>query len=159
MGLNYERDLACALESYGHRFESIMMEVYGWWKYDKKDKKEELTNWEIYSAYALKYAKFNPGQSHIGNIHFPPNGEKDYDWKNQKMVKTYADNWLNYPDVKEENAREVNCSEWGCSHIGYMKWWFSHLPHFEGVNTKDKKLNNWWRYVVDYNEALRLEKQ
>lgn len=29
MGLNYERDLACAIESYGHRFESTMMQVYG----------------------------------------------------------------------------------------------------------------------------------
>lgn len=158
MGLNYERDLACALESYGHRFESIMMEVYGWWNYDKKNKKDELSTWETYAAYALKYNKFNPGNSHIGNIHFPPNGEKDYDWKNQKMVKTFADSWLNYPNVKEENAREVDCSEWDCSHIGYMKWWFKHLPHVEGINPKDKKLNNWWRYVVDYNEALRLKK-
>lgn len=158
MGLNYERDLACALESYGHRFESTMMEVYGWWDYDKKSKKEELTTWERYAAYARKYEKFNPDRSHIGNIHFPPNGEKDYDWGNRKKVWSYADSWKFYPDVREEKARYMDCSEWDCSHIGYMKWWFSHIPHFGGINESDGKLNNWWLYVVNYNEALKIEK-
>jgi len=158
MGLNYERDLACALESYGHRFESTMMKVYGWWDYDKKAKKEELTTWEKYAGYAKIYNKYNPGASHVGNIHFPPNGEKDYDWINKTQVATFADSWNNYPNVKEENPRVVDCSEWNCSHIGYMKWWFSHIPHFNGVNPQDGKLNNWWHYVVDYNEAVGLEK-
>jgi hypothetical protein len=159
MGLNYERDLACALESYGHRFESVMGKVFGDWDYMNKDNKDKLTMWERYAAFAKKYDKFNTGTSHIGNIHFPPNGVKDYDWANQTKVKTFADSWANYPNIKDENAREIDCSEWGCIHLGYMKWWFSHIPHFEGINPADKKLNNWWRYVVDYSEAIRLEKQ
>ncbi len=159
MGLNYERDLACALESYGHRFESVMMQVYGWWDYENKSSKQELTNWEKYAGYQKNYTKFNPEAVHIGNIHFPPNGEKDYDWKNPARVKTFADNWQHYPDIKEENPREIDCSEWGCNHLGYMKWWFSHIPHVEGINPGDKKLNNWWLYVVDYNAARQLEKQ
>lgn len=154
MGLNYERDLACAMESYGHRFESTMMQVYGWWNYDNKAKTNELTNWERYAGYVKNYEKFNPGNTHIGNIHFPPNGEFDYDWKNEKMVNSFADEWLNYPDVKENKSRKINCSEWNCNHLGYMKWWFSHIPHFIGINSKDGKLNNWWHYVVDYNKAL-----
>jgi hypothetical protein len=158
MGLNYERDLACALESYAHRFESTMMKVYGWWDYDNKETRNELTTWEVFAAYALKYDKFVPGMSHVGNVHFPPNGEKDYDWRNPNKVMSFADNWKNYPDVKDENPREMDCSEWDCNHLGYMKWWFSHLPHFEGVSPKDGKLNNWWHYVVDYNDALKLEK-
>lgn len=159
MGLNYERDLACAIESYGHRFESTMMKVYGWWDYDNKAKKSELTTWEKYAGYAKIYNKYNQGMSHVGNIHFPPNGVKDYDWANQAKVSTYADNWASYPDVKEENPRVIDCSEWDCKHLGYMKWWFMHIPHVAGINSADKKLNNWWRYVVDYNEAIRLEKQ
>jgi hypothetical protein len=159
MGLNYERDLACALESYAHRVESTMMKVYGWWDYDNKTDKNSLTTWEVYAAYALKYDKFLPGMSHIGNVHFPPNGEKDYDWTNKNKVMSFADNWKNYPNVKEENPREMDCSEWGCEHLGYMKWWFGHLPHFSGINPEDGKLNNWWHYVVDYNEALKKESE
>jgi len=159
MGLNYERDLACALESYGHRFESIMMEVYGWWGYENKSRKEELTTWEKYTAYATKYDKYNPGMSHIGVIHFPPNGEKDYDWANTKSVFTYAKNWLGYPDVKDEKPVMIDCSEWGCSHLGYLKWWFGHIPHFKGINPADGKLNNWWYYVVSYNDAVKAENE
>jgi len=159
MGLNYERDLACALESYGHRFESTMMQVYGWWAYDEKQNKSELTNWELYSGYLKKYDKFSKGKSHVGNIHFPPNGEKDYDWSNDKKVLSYADEWYNYPNIKEKKARLINCEEWNCNHLGYMKWWFSHTPHYQGINTKDGKLNNWWYYVVNYNEALKVESQ
>ena len=157
MGLNYERDLACALESYAHRFESTMMKVYGWWDFDNKTTKEELTTWEKFTGYAKRYEKFNPGQSHVGNVHFPPNGEKDYDWGNKTVVNSYADEWFNYPNITEENSRQMDCSEWNCSHIGYMKWWFFHLPHFDGINPNDGKLSNWWHYVVDYNEAIRLE--
>jgi len=90
---------------------------------------------------------------------FNPNGVKDYDWNNNEKVSTFADSWYNYPDVTEKNPRVIDCSEWDCSNIGYMKWWFSHIPYIEGINPKDRKLNNWWMYAVDYNEALRLEKQ
>lgn len=159
MGLNYERDLACALESYGHRFESTMMQVYGWWAYENKQKISELTNWERFAGYIKNYDKFNTGKSHIGNIHFPPNGEFDYNWKNDKKVLSYADEWYNYPNIKEKKARLINCEEWNCDHLGYMKWWFSHIPHFKGINPNDGKLNNWWYYVVNYNEALRKENQ
>src|SRR5690554_7474454 len=63
MGLNYERDLACALESYGHRFESTMMKVYGWWDYDNKPYANELTTWELFSAYGLRYDKYEKHMS------------------------------------------------------------------------------------------------
>lgn len=149
MGLNYERDMSLALESYGHRFESIMWKVYGRWDHNSKD----LNNWELYTS----YDKNEPGRAEIGNIHFPPNGLKDYDWKNQTMVKTSADRWFTYPYLKEIETRQVNCEEWDCSHLGYMSWWYRHIPRYEGLNPKDGHLNNWWHYVVDYNGAMKTE--
>ena len=151
MGLNYERDMSLALESYGHRFESIMRKVYGRWDY----KSSELNNWELFTS----YDKITPGKAQIGNIHFPPNGLKDYDWKNPAITKTYADTWFTYPLLTETPAREVNCEEWDCSHLGYMSWWYSHIPRYKGLNPKDGHLNNWWHYVVDYNAAMKKEAQ
>jgi hypothetical protein len=42
-----------------------------------------------------------------------------------------------------------------------MKWYFSHLPHFKGINPdpNDLHLNNWWYYVVDYNAARRYVRE
>lgn len=149
MGLNYEREMSLALESYGHRFESIMRKVYGRWD----NKVEDMNNWELYTS----YDKVAPGKANIGNIHFPPNATHDYDWVNKTEVTTYADNWASYPNLEMKNKRTVDCKEWKCSHLGYMTWWYRHIPHFKGINKKDGHLNNWWHYVVDYNAAMKLE--
>lgn len=151
MGLNYEREMSLALESYGHRMESIMRKVYGRWDNTAADR----NNWEIFTTFDMKLA----GKAQIGNIHFPPNGVKDYDWINKTVVNTYADSWKYYPNIKETGGRKVDCQEWKCTHLGYMTWWMRHIPHFKGINKADGHLNNWWHYVVDYNQAVKLEKK
>ena len=159
MFCSYERNLACALESYSHRFESTMMKVYGWWDYENRATKADLTTWDKYTGYAKIYDKYEPGMSHVGNVHFPPNGTHDYDFTNDTKVMSYADEWLyDYPEIKEKNARLINHDEWG-DHTGYMKWWLGHMPHFKGISPYDNKLNNWWHYVVNYNAAVALEKE
>lgn len=149
MGLNYERKMSLALESYGHRFESVMWHLYSRWNYEASDP----NNWEIYT----RFNKTHPGLANIGNIHFPSNGEHDYDWINKTPVTTCADGWNYYPDIKSDMTRTVDCTEWQCSHEGYMTWWFSHIPHFAGINPSDGHLNNWWHYVVNWEEAIRKE--
>lgn len=161
MGLNYERDLACALESYGHRFESTMMQVYGWWDYDNKADLSQLTTWEKYSAYGLRYEKYEKGKAQVGNVHFPPNGLADYDFGNEAYIHSYVDDWLNYPYLRKNTTRSVNRTEWGNPEgswqLGWMKYYLGHMPHFKGVNPSDNKLNNWWHYVADYNDAIRKQ--
>jgi len=161
MGLNYERDLACALESYGHRFESTMMQVYGWWDYDNKSSLSQLTTWEKYSAYGIRYAKYESDKSQVGNVHFPPNGKQDYDFGNETYITSYVDEWLNYPHIRGKESKSVNRTEWGNPEgswqLGWMKYYLSHLPHYKGINPNDGKLNNWWHYVVDYNDAIKKQ--
>ncbi len=149
MGWNYERGVAEAIHSFGHRAESAMVEAYGrrWNVFA-----ENPTPWEIFT----RIDKDFPGGAHIGNIHFPPNGMSDYDYGNRKFVKTYADNWKRYPILLNQ-TRTINCQEWGCSQLGYMKWWLNHLPRFTGVT--DSVLNNWWHYMVDYEGAIELAAQ
>lgn len=156
MFFNYERDLACALESFSHRFESTMMKIYGWWDYENRKTIEELTTWDKYTAYEKIYDAYDKGKSNVGNVHFPPNGIHDYDFMNKDYVLSYADEWYDYPEVPQKSAKLINCDEWG-SHEGYMRWWLSHMPHFKGISPYDGKLNNWWHYVVDYDKAIQLE--
>ena len=118
-----------------------------------------MTAIQLFSSYQGTYSKFEKGYGHIGLIHFPPNGERDYDYSNTNVAYTYADEWLNYPDMEftPEKARPVTNAEWaheGGDQWGFMMWYFSHLPHFKGLNKKDGTLNNWWHYIVDWNGAL-----
>ncbi len=148
MGWNYERGVAEALHSFGHRFESAMAHFFGRWDTHAEDPNE----WELFT----RIDKDHPGEAHVGNIHFPPNGMSDYDYANRRYVESYADNWKRYPILLSQK-RQFNCSEWGCSQLGYMRWWFAHIPHFKGVH--DGILNNWWWYALDYYEALRRAEQ
>ncbi len=149
MGWNYERGIAEAMESFGHRSESALVHAFG----DRWDvHAANPTAWEIFT----RIDKDFPGGAHVGNIHFPPNGLSDYDYSNRRYVVTYADNWKRYPILLNQN-RMVNCAEWGNTHRGYLHWWFSHLPRFTGVT--DGVLNNWWHYIVDFEEAVALANQ
>ena len=85
-----------------------------------------------------------------------------YNYGNTRYITTYADTWKFYPYLSEDYARKVNCNEWndeGGYQWGYMKWYFEHIPYFVGLNTdsKDKHLNNWWFYILDYNAAIKEE--
>ncbi len=148
MGWNYERGVAEALHSLGHRAESAIVQAYGGWNVAP-----EPTPWDIFT----RIDRDHPGKAHCGNIHFPPNGTSDYDYANTNYVVTYADNWKRYPILLDQ-TRTVNRQEWyypgGDYHRGFMRWWFNHLPRYTG--TYEGKLNNWWHYIVDYEEAVTL---
>ncbi len=140
MGFNYERGVDCMLEDLGHRTESIMWHIFGSWEADDK------TDWNKFTL----YDKIAPGNAQVGNIHFAPNSDKDYDWGNKKFVESYCDDWYTYP-LLTGKKRIVNCEEWGNGDMRkHHIWWFKHLPHAKGKS--GAVLNNWWRYVMNYDE-------
>ena len=145
MGLNYERGLPEGVHSFGHRMESAIRHIYGRWDLHAPDPNA----WEIFT----RIDKEIPEMAHVGNIHFPPNGVKDYDYSNRTVVNTFADNWLRYPYLFNI-SRAVDCEEWGCTQLGYLRWWYAHIPRFKGVT--DGVLNNWWHYFYDYEGAVEL---
>ena len=145
MGFNYERGVAEMLHNLSHRTESTMSRVYGGWK------AEELsTNWARFAA-NLKQS----GMAAVGSCHYPPNGESNYDYANKRSVESTAEDWLNYPKLTGKKTI-VSRETWGGPdyHRNYMKWWFRHLPRATGTNS-DGRLNNWWRYVFDFNTTVK----
>jgi hypothetical protein len=136
MGFNYERGVGEMLESYGHRAESIMTHVY-------RDFPEAANLWKRFT----RYDKTHPGQAEVGNIHFAPNSQKDYDWGNRRKVLSNHQAWYKYPDLVFE-PYPVDCTEWGNGNIRlHHLWWYRHLPHVPGE--RDQISNNWWEYIVN----------
>ena len=107
-----------------------------------------VNDWARFAA----NAKQSKGEAGVGNCHYSPNGEADYDYGNRRFVESSADDWLNYPDLKG-TKKKLNCEAWGGPdyHRNYMKWWFARLPRAAGVNAKNERLNNWWEYVFHFN--------
>jgi hypothetical protein len=162
MGLNYERGVDQGFHSFGHRMESAMIQAYfeatglGW-----NPKRANPTAWDLFT----RYDKEVPDGAHVGNIHFPPNGTSDYNYGNTTLVTSYAENWYRYPFLLNQNSK-VNVQTWILQpgeplaetneHIGYLRWWYGHIPRYEGVS--DGVLNNWWHYSLDYEAAVALAK-
>lgn len=138
MAFNYERDVGCMLENYGHRVEAIMSRVY-----ERMARGRNL--WKLFTL----YDKIAPGRAQCGNVHFAPNSQRDYDWGNRRQVTSYCDDWYSYPDLTGR-ARRVDCTEWGGGDMrAHHLWWLRHIPHAPGET--DGVANNWWRYIVDPN--------
>jgi hypothetical protein len=163
MGLNYERGVDQAFHSFGHRMESAMSHAY--WEVTGQpwnDLSPTPTAWDIFT----RINKDLPGGAHVGNCHFPPNGTSDYNYGNTAWVTSYAQNWHRYPYLYSGNTL-VNVTTWiykgseplaeGYDHLGYLRWFYDHLPRFEGIT--DGVLNNWWHYSLDYEGAKALARQ
>jgi hypothetical protein len=145
MGFNYERGVGEMMEDLGHRIESIMEHIYGRW--NNQLAFVDLNTWEKFTL----YDKQKPDQSACGNIHFAPNSDSDYDWGNTRSVKSTADDWLNYPDLTNK-SRLMNAKDWGNGDIRlHHMWWFKRIPHLSGRDSFGV-LNNWWFYIVRYQE-------
>jgi hypothetical protein len=141
MGFSYERGVGEMLEDMGHRAESILEKTF--------EGVPAIQNlWKRF----IRYEKTAPGKAALGNIHFAPNSQRDYDWNNPGFVSSECDDWLkNFPNFKGE-VRRVTASEWGNGDIRkHHVWWFRHLPKAPG--RKNGILNNWWQYVMDPNHV------
>ena len=142
MAFNFERGVGEMLESYGHRAESILERVF-----HNIPEGNGLNLWKRFT----RYDKIAPGKAEVGNIHFAPNSERDYDWGNRRKVLSHSRAWYEFPDLSAPPQME-NCSEWGNGDIRrHHLWWFRHLPHESGQSGDVS--NNWWEYIVDPNKA------
>lgn len=143
MGFNYERGEAEMFEDLGHRLESTMTKVYGSWSAN------ESTPWNKFSL--LDYD--SSGRGGCGNAHLAVNASSNqgYDRTNSRSVYSSCEDFLNYPNFTGQFTN-ISCSNWGCTTLGYFKWWFGHVPKPAGAS--NGKLNNWWEYLINPQKAI-----
>jgi hypothetical protein len=141
MGFSYERGVGEMLENLGHRAESIMEKTF-------EGMNGEDNLWKRFT----RYEKTHPGHAAVGNVHFAPNSERDYDWNNSSTVISECDDWYNFPNFRGQR-RQVTASEWGNGDIRkHHVWWLSHLPKTAGrINGIH---NNWWQYIMNANNVI-----
>ena len=148
MGFNYEVGEDNALHSFGHRVEGILSLTVGRGVWDHKKTPDNL--WTLFTRQASDF----PDDAQVGNVHGGPNAKGGYDYAQTNFVRSGADDWFNYPHLTGAK-KLLNCEAWGgpTYHLNFMKWWLNHLPKAKGVT--DGFCNNWWRYVVDYDAAVK----
>lgn len=148
MGPSPERGVPEAVHNFGHRMESTMTKVYGSWVQNRTSH-----SWEKFAL--VDALSPNYDYSGCGNIHYPPNGASDYDYGNTSTAMTNCNDFVNYPELGDpvDTMKPVTCSDWSCSHVDYLAYWFGHLPANSGCGPDDVA-NEWWEYFVDPALAL-----
>lgn len=142
MGFSYERGVGEMLENLGHRAESIMEKTF-------ESLPEDVNLWKRFT----RYEQTHPGRAALGNVHFAPNSERDYDWNNSSTVLSECDDWLyNFPNFKG-TTRKVTAADWGHGDIReHHKWWLNHFPKTAG--RRNGIHNNWWQYIMNPNNVI-----
>jgi hypothetical protein len=147
MGWNYERGEGEMLESYCHRIESVLSVTVGKGQWDPKRYRDNP--WNRFS----RVDKDFPGEAEVGTVHYAPNSTGDYDWSNTNKVWTFADDWLTYPKLaRQKKLLDARTGGWE-GIVQHHLWWMQHIPQNTGET--DGFYNNWWQYIVNYDEALR----
>jgi hypothetical protein len=151
MGWNTNVGLDNALHSYNHRIESILSLTVGQGRWF--DTVDPQNPWRLFSL----GENTAPGKGQIGTVHSPVNAgsggaSPDYDYVNTGYVSSGAADWASYPKLTGA-TQSINCAAWGCTQLGYQKWYQSHLPHASGTSYGGS-CNDWWTYIADYDRRL-----
>jgi hypothetical protein len=129
---NYQRGPSEAVEDHIHQIESVLRHV----------------------NHDLFWNKFvgKPGAWRCGWAHYPPNGERDYDWKNRKYVWTDIEDW--HPDGTGRRKR-INCRRWDSDSLAWFIYWMQNLPGADnGLSYHGRPLTNWWVFFGDFDGAM-----
>jgi len=125
----------------GHVIERIMEYYVG----DHWSETDYNRYWEDFSFFQIVYhdlpTEILP-QTFCGNIHWPSNGRRHYDASNIVYKDFSCIDWRNFPNLKGE-VEDTNCTKWGCTNIGWEKYWLSTLPDY------------WWSFLVTPEETVR----
>jgi hypothetical protein len=159
MGFSFERDVGEMLHSYNHRSEAILARMFDSleflaWAYKPTRSPATIPADQQLNLFQrfLAFDQIAPGKAGIGSVHYPPNGVRDYDLGNPRLVASACYDWLRFPDFRGD-VRMVSASEWGGgTERTYQRWWMDHLPKTAG--RKNGIHNNWWQYIANLDNVM-----
>jgi hypothetical protein len=150
---NYGRGRNEALENHMHQIEHVLNHVDG---RDVTPHKEwaSLLFWGKFvgSDISHKMIPTKQGFYRCGWAHYPPNGESDYDWRNERVVMSDIEDWK--PDGTGKK-KPITSSIWDGDSYKWFIYWMQSVPGMNnGLTYNDKPLRNWWLFIGDFDSAM-----
>lgn len=127
---NYGRGPSEAVEDHMHQIEAVLRDV----------------------DHDLFWNKFvgQPGEGRCGWAHYPPNGDRDYDWANRRPILTDIEDWR--PEGGPQ--QRLTCDRWRGDSLTWFVYWMQSLPGpNNGLTYRGRPLTNWWTFIGDYDRA------
>ena len=146
---NYQRGPSEAVEDHIHQIEAVLNYVDGRDR-TPPNRWHELLFWGKFVGSDRSHKIIRPG---CGWAHYPPNGERDYDWANSRYIWTDIEDWR--PDGTGQKKR-LNCQRWNCDSLTWFIYWMQNLPGANnGLSYQNQPLRNWWAFIGDFDAAMR----
>jgi hypothetical protein len=142
---NYQRGTSEAVEDHMHQIEAVLNNI------DDRDRTPanrwpELLFWGKFVGSDRSHKIVRPG---CGWAHYPPNGEKDYDWANPREVLSDIEDW--HPDGTGRK-QPISSQKWGRNSLKWFVYWMQNLPgQANGLSYNGSPLHNWWIFLSDYD--------
>ena len=129
---NYQRGPSEAVEDHMHQNEALFRHI------------DPELFWDKFVG--------RPGEGRCGWAHYPPNGVRDYDWRNPSYVWTDIEDWR--PEGGGEKMR-INCDRWQGDSLQWFIYWMQNVPGANnGLHFRGNPLTNWWHLVGDWDGAM-----
>jgi len=130
---NYGRGASEAVEDHMHQIEAVLRHV------------DPHLFWDKFVG--------KPGEGRCGWSHYPPNGVRDYDWRNPTPILSDIEDWQ--PDGT--GAKQlITCDRWQGDSLTWFIYWMQNIPGaHNGLHYRGRPLTNWWTFVGDWDAALQ----
>jgi hypothetical protein len=146
---NYTRGTSEAVEDHMHQIEHVVNWADGRDR-TPPDEWGKLLFWGKFVGSDKSHKIITP---HCGWTHYPPNGEKDYDWGNKRVVQSDIEDWK--PDGSGQK-QPINCDKWDSNSLHWFIYWMQNLPGADnGLTYEGKALRNWWIFIGDFDTAMK----
>jgi hypothetical protein len=91
--------------------------------------------------------------SGCGGLDFPPNGRQAGRFDDTRSRPSFCNAFGATAQTSAPLGAAVatSCAAWGCTELGYRRYWLSHLPRASWLD-KQGRLNDYWRYVIRATE-------
>jgi hypothetical protein len=95
-----------------------------------------------------------PGyRASCGNTHSPPNTTLGYVYDSDAYAENNCEAWN--PDDSLTTYTIGNCTQWGCTDVGFYKWFMQNLPGYQnGIVYQGKQMRNWWEAMYDFDQFI-----
>jgi hypothetical protein len=111
--------------------------------------------WDSFSQYIQSWTTVNNGA--CGNTHFAANwlnvATEAYRYNSTVTVRSDCEDW--HPDKAFSIYKQITCLNWGCTDIGFFKWFMQNMPGYgNGIIYQGKQMRNWWEAMYDFDEFI-----
>jgi hypothetical protein len=141
---NYGREIETNIENRMHQIDRVMMYIdYNTYM---KDYSEDVTPGLVHSY-----------PSSCGCTHFTPNwvsyATDEYIYNLSNYHLSNCETW--HPNDSLTTYINLNCTQWGCTKLGFFRWYMQNLPgKNNGISYNGKMMRNWWDAIYDFNAYI-----